>query len=156
MKKYIIIIILILAIFLGLFLPSAIYKYKIVKAVSSLPYQIGLTSVVIVKCFTSGVPPICQGGTLCYTKDVATCTNYSDVSGTPAGGMGSNALFSNMAIGQAGLAPGGQLIAGGLSPTLMDNGILASVGGCYGCTAKAGLSNKIFAWIDKFFIAGFK
>jgi len=34
--------------------------------------------------------------------------------------------------------PGGPLIAGGMGPTLMDNGVLGGIGGCFGagCVAK--------------------
>lgn len=109
---------------------------KAAQASGSMPYQIGLTKAVMVNCFTTGLPPFCAGGALCGTLDVTRCALYSEVSGTPAGGMGSNALFSNVAITEAGLTPGGQLIAGGLSPTFMDQGVLASAGGCYGCAAK--------------------
>lgn len=113
------------------------------QAVGGFPYQIGLTSVTVVPCITTGYPPICEGGTLCFTKDAASCTMYSDVSGSPAGGMGMNALFLNTSVAQAGLTSGGQLIAGGMSNVLMDNGVLASAGGCAGCMAKANKIDKI-------------
>ncbi len=128
---------------------------KGVIASGELTYQIGLTNVTIINCFTTGNPPICTGGTLCYVKDAATCTAYSDVSGIMAGGMGTNALFSTQAIAQAGLTNGGQLIAGGTSPVLMDNGVLASSGGCYGCYAKLDTDSKIKSWFD-YIIAGIK
>ncbi len=132
---------------------------KGVIASGQLTYQIGLTGVTIINCFTTGNPPICTGGvlggTLCYTKDAATCANYAEVSGTPAGGMGNNALFSIQAIIQSGLTNGGQLIAGGTSPVLMDNGVLASSGGCFGCYAKLDTDSKIKSWFD-FIIAGIK
>lgn len=104
-------------------------------------------------CVTAGV---CAGGTLCFVTDPARCLLYSDVSGIPAGGMGSNALFSKIAIAKAGLTPGGQLIAGGMMLTSMDSGVLASAGGCYGCMAKANFKDKIFHWLDKYIIAGIK
>lgn len=119
--------------FLTPFIAGRLRWRNAVEAASSFPYQIGLTDVIIINCFTTGVPPVCTGGTLCNMKDAATCATYSDVSGTPAGGMGSNALFLNTAIAQAGLTAGGQLIAGGMSSVLMDSGVLASSGGCYGC-----------------------
>lgn len=128
---------------------------KGVIASGGFTYQIGLTNVTMINCFTAGSPPVCTGGTLCYIKDAANCTAYSDVSGTPAGGMGSNALFSTQAIAQSGLTIGGQLIAGGTSPVLMDNGVLASSGGCYGCYAKLDKDSKIKSWFD-FIIAGFR
>ena len=139
--------------------PSAYQSLKwqqATEAAGSLPYQIGLTNVIVVNCVTIGNPPICTGGTLCNTLDVARCVNYADVSGTPAGGRGSNALFLLTAMARAGLTSGGQLIAGGMSPVLMDSGVLASAGGCYGCVAKDNLRDKFLAWFDKYIIAGFK
>lgn len=142
-----------------IFIPPIVAKVEwkmAAKAAGSFPYQIGLTNAVIIKCFTTGIPPMCEGGTLCYLKDAGTCTFYSDVSGKPAGGMGQNALFQQTAITMAGLTPGGQLIAGGMSPVLMDNGVLASKGGCSGCMVKSeSLFGKIAAVAD-FIIAGFK
>lgn len=126
-----------------------------VEAAGTMPYQIGLTNVTMIKCFTIGTPPVCNGGTLCYTKDPATCVNYYDVTGAPAGGMGSNALFSVSQTSMAGLYPGGQLIAGGMSPALMDSGVLASAGGCSGCIAKNTFWDSAKGKF-KFIIAGFK
>ena len=150
--------------FVMLLAPSAYQSLKwqqAVEAAGALPYQIGLTAVKIIQCQPSCCSQAgcrcCVGGALCATLlTEAQCLLHSEASGTPAGGMGSNALFLNSAIAQAGLTPGGQLIAGGLSPVLMDQGVLASAGGCYGCVAKQGLADKIFAWLDKFIIAGFK
>ncbi len=132
---------------------------KEVISAGGFPYQIGLLGVSVIPCFTTGVPPVCEGGTLCYTKDAATCAAYADVSGTPAGGMGSNALFLKTALTQAGVVSGGQLIAGGMSPVLMDNGVLAGPGGCYNCLAKLDwkgrLKNKA-EYLFKYIIAGIK
>ncbi|MCK4539918.1 hypothetical protein KAU09_02060 [Candidatus Parcubacteria bacterium] len=132
------------------------------------PVEAGIINVVAINCFTTGNPPVCTGGTLCTTKDAASCTMYSDVSGTGAYAMGgdqsdfkmamagtTNLLLSNIAIGQAGLTNGGQLIAGGMSPSLMDSGVLASAGGCSGCMAKSGFFNGVKEKF-KFIIAGFK
>lgn len=131
--------------------------HQAAKAAGGLPYQIGLTNVIIMKCFTTVIPPVCAGGILCSTLDIGRCNLYSEVIGTPAGGTGINALFLDMAIAQAGLTIGGQLIAGGLAPVAMDSGVLASAGGCYGCgLAKAGWTDKFFNWLDKYIIAGFK
>lgn len=159
-KKRIIITTIVCVLFILVYVFTPIienyFKWKqYAKAAGALPYQIGLTNVVIIKCFTTGSPPVCAGGTLCIMKDAASCTFYSDVSGTPAGGMGSNGLFLNTAISTAGLTPGGQLIAGGTSPPLMDNGVLASSGGCSGCYAKSDTIDKIKNWFD-YIIAGFK
>jgi len=123
-------------------------------AVGTMPYQIGLTNVIMTKCFTTTPPPLCNGGLLCSTKDFATCTQYQDVQGTPSGGMGMNALFLSTSIMQAGLTPGGQLIAGGMSPVLMDTGVLASAGGCAGCVARS-TPTKIKDFF-KYVIASFK
>jgi len=125
------------------------------RAAGAMPYQIGLTNSIIIPCFTTAIPPVCEGGTLCFTLDVGRCALYSDVSGTPAGGMGSMALFQKTAIAMAGLMPGGQLIAGGMGMTLMDSGVLASAGGCYGCMAKANMLDKIGGVYD-YIIASFR
>jgi len=127
-----------------------------VDAMGSMPYQIGLTNVMITKCFTTTPPPICNGGTLCSSKDFATCSNYSDVEGTPSGGMGMNALFSQTAIMQAGLSPGGQLIAGGMSPVFMDSGVLASMGGCAGMGCMVRSNPEKVKDFFRYIIAGFK
>lgn len=151
--------------FIALVLVGGYYYYlpevrwqKSAQAAGGYPYQIGLTSVIVIPCVTTGVPPICTGGTLCNTLDVARCTMYSDVSGSPSGGMGSMALFSNMAIAQAGLSSGGQLIAGGMTMTQMDQGVLASAGGCSGCgmgKADSSVMDRI-ANVATYIIAGFK
>jgi hypothetical protein len=154
--------ILLLSIIIGIFLlPKSISSWRwnmAAEAVGSMPYQIGLTNVMITNCFITGEPPICTGSILCSTFhiDVARCLNHSDVNGKPAGGMGNEALFLNTAIAKAGLTPGGQLIAGGLSMVAMDQGVLASAGGCFGCVAKDSAKDRIFAWLDKYIIAGFK
>ncbi len=139
-KGIIYFIIFLLLLFLIYFFTPKVAGYfrfrQAVKAAGGFPYQIGLTNVTVVPCVTTGVPPICTGGVLCSVLDAARCVMYSEVSGAQAGGMGNNALFLKTAIAQAGLYPGGQLIAGGTSPALMDNGVLASFGGCYGCVAK--------------------
>ena len=166
-KRKVWFIILIFLITASYFLIPQISNYfkwkKAIEASGGFPYQIGLTNAIIIQCALSCNGACCSGGTLCYLKPVSNpsdpqdiCINNSDVSGTPAGGMGSNAVFLNTAIGQAGLTSGGQLIAGGMGPTLMNNGVLASVGGCYGCYAKIEkLKDKIGNWFD-YIIAGFK
>jgi len=151
-----IIVLVLLACFIFPKALSAWHWHQAAEAAGGLPYQIGLTKAVIVPCITTGAPPVCVGGLLCSTLDIARCTMYSEVNGMPAGGSGNNALFSKVAIAQAGLTPGGQLIAGGMSPVLMDQGVLASAGGCFGCVAKEKAVDKIFAWLDKYIIAGFR
>ena len=140
---------------------SAWHWRQAAEAAGGLPYQLGLTNVMITPCvITAGV---CVGAgadqtatAACNTKGPGVCTIYSYVSGAPAGGMGISALFLNSSITQAGLTPGGQLIAGGMSPVLMDQGVLASAGGCFGCMVKEKTVDKIFAWLDKYIIAGFR
>lgn len=161
-QKKIICLFCLAVLFFAFLLAPLAYKsfrwQKAAEAAGGLPYQIGLTNAMIIKCFVRPLPPppTCMGGLLCNVLDANRCNLYSDVSGTPAGGMGFNALFSNMAIIAAGLTPGGQLIAGGMSPVLMDSGVLASAGGCFGCMAKTNLTNKFFNWLDKYIIAGIK
>lgn len=160
-KKILVFFCLSVLFFAFLLTPSAYQSFswqKAAEAAGGFPYQIGLTNTMIINCFVRPLPPppTCMGGLLCNVLDANRCQLYSDVSGTPAGGMGNGALFSNLAILESGLTPGGQLIAGGMSPVLMDNGVLASAGGCYGCLAKASLTDKFFNWLDKYIIAGFR
>jgi len=131
---------------------------KVIEASGSCPYQIGLTNVFQTPCVIS--VDSCTPGPLCKIKDPASCTAYSEVSGVPAGGMGQNALFLKTSIAQAGLPlTGGQLIACGSSPAFMDNGVLASYGGCAGAGCLA-MTNRNF--FEKFYdsinyiIAGFR
>lgn len=157
-KKVILLVVFALSIGGAYFFVSNSGKFHLfqgAQAVGGFPYQIGLTSVTVIPCITTGYPPICEGGTLCFVTDAARCTLYSDVSGSPAGGMGMNALFLKTSIAQAGLMPGGQLIAAGMSNVLMDEGILASAGGCAGCMAKANKIDKVKEVFD-YVIALFK
>lgn len=130
-----------------------------VDATGAMPYQIGLTESMIIQCMPSCCTPTCTccagaGGVLCATKDAAQCSLYQEVQGSPAGGMGMNALFLETSVIQAGLSPGGQLIAGGMSPPLMDTGVLASAGGCAGCVVRS-TPTKIKDFF-KYIIASFK
>lgn len=150
---------------------------KEVKAIGGeCSYQIGLTKTTISQCIPScyvgTAPAACcapspgatgAGAALCPLivpkggTYETTCPLYSGVSGMPAGGMGSTALFTNVAIAKAGLTPSGQLIACGLTMTNMDQGILASSGGCSGCSfAKLNKKDKLLMWLSDFFIAGKK
>lgn len=105
-------------------------------AAGGYPYQIGLTGVTVIPCTVSCNGSCCMGGSLCSVKDPATCTMYSYVQGTPAGGSGNQALFLKTALSQAGVSAGSQLIAGGMGPTMMDSGVLGGPTGCYNCMAK--------------------
>ena len=147
---------------------------KDVIAGSAYPVEAGITNSTLIKCFTTGSPPTCEGGTLCLTLDSGRCLMYSDVTGMGAYAKNNsdlqsdfniamagvtNLLLSNIAIAQAGLTPGGQLIAGCMSPVLCDSGVLASAGGCYNCMAKADWKDEIKKKADylfKYIIAGFK
>jgi hypothetical protein len=135
---------------------------RAIKAASSFPYQIGLTNTQITWCVVSCNDSCCQGArgdqtatALCNTKGPGVCANYAYVSGTPAGGMGSGALFPITMMGEAGVSTGGQLIAGGMGPTLMDSGVLAAIG-CAGsgCAFSFNFKNKIRDWFYNFIIAG--
>lgn len=169
-KYFIFGIIVFILIFSGIKINNRLEWKMAEKAISlsGYPVEAGITNVNIINCYTTGDPPVCVGGTLCPTKDAGRCLAYSDISGMGAYAMGrkkadfniamvgaTNLLLLNTAIAQAGLTPGGQLIAGGMSPILMDSGVLASNGGCYGCLAKSGFFNEIKEKF-KFVIAGFK
>ncbi|MCU0679580.1 MAG: hypothetical protein MUC28_04025 [Planctomycetes bacterium] len=138
-------------------------RYQAVKAVGAMPYQIGLKNTQQIKCAPSCCAPTCTccagyGGIpdeLCATKTPVDCPLYTHVYGVPSGGMGRDALFSVPAISVSGLTPGGELIGGGMSPVAMDNGVLASAGGCYGCYARIESADKIKNFFDKVYIAIF-
>ena len=128
---------LLIGVYFGM--PLVVSKYSFIKfanAVGGYPYQIGLVGVTVIPCVEVGLPPVCTGGLLCSVKDPAkdpaTCMLYSEVTGTPAGGTGMNGLFLKTNLSLAGVVPGGQLIAGGVSNVLMDGGVLAGALGCTG------------------------
>lgn len=125
------------------------------EAAGGFPYQIGLTKISVLPCVPNPFPPICTGGPLCFTLDVGRCSMYQNVVGTPAGGSGMMALFTTASLTQAGVNPGGSLIAAGMGPTQMDNGILAGQAGCVGCTM-AEAKKEDQGWLDKYIIAIFK
>jgi hypothetical protein len=163
-KKLLIVVFIIplLYVFLNLFAFSMFWN-EARAAISNIPYQMGLKYARILPCYTTGKPPVCVGGTLCPTRDAARCLLYSDVSGTMAGGMGMNAIFLKTAIAKAGLVPGADMIAGVMSPVMTESGILASWGGCSGCTGagivKAENYSKLIGYLNKinnFVISGFK
>ncbi len=174
-KMFIIFSVLVLSVFVYVFTPkieSYFMWQRAVKAAGGFAYQIGLTSVRITACVPNQPdntacigalisPDAVIATTLCGTKLLVNpvdpediCVNNSYVTGMMAGGMGGEALFTNSAILQVGLSPGGQLIAGGLGPTLMNSGVLASVAGCSGCIARLDIKNKIRKWFYDFIIAG--
>ncbi len=124
-------------------------------ATGGFTYPIGLNNPSEIPCFTTGSPPVCTGGTMCYTLDPGRCTFYSDVSGVQAGGAGSMALLQKTALRTAGITPAGGLIAAGTGPTLMDSGPLAGPGGCYNCFTKENFLRVVKDKI-KYIIAGFK
>lgn len=150
--------ILIIIVIACLFLAPAFFSYRsTVKAISTLPYQIGLKNSLITKCVWQVYPPLCIAyGTdpipaataACNVKGQAVCNTYSYVSGVPAGGMGNGALFLTTVIGRIGLPVGGDLIAGGMSPVAMDGGVAASYGG-----TAYGVAKKVNDTINKFIIA---
>lgn len=132
-----------------------------VSAAGSMPFQIGLTNVTMIKCFTSAPPPKCNGGDLCNTVDFATCSNYWEVTGASAGGTGQPPLLlSQIAVGQAGLMVRGQLIYGNTTNSmfLSPSAVLASVGGCSGCGMGKADSNVMdrIADVASYIIAGFR
>lgn len=151
MRKKIILAISVLIIVVGVPILADYYLWRKAEAAAvAMPYQIGLTNVVITPCFIAYGK--CVGAPLCIASGTDRCAGWSSVIGTPAGGMGASALFSAKAIAMAGLTAGGQLIAGGMGPTMMDQGVLASAGGCSGCSL-ASRTDKTMNWLSKFSIA---
>lgn len=131
---------------------------KGVMAGGGFPYQIGLTGVIQIQCFTTGSPPACTGGTMCSIKDATSCGMYSDVSGSPSGGMGAKALMLSADLMAAGVSS--EMIAGGTGMTMMDsNRVVAGMGGCAGSGCTAINDKNIFQKyyeIIKYGIASFK
>lgn len=99
-------------------------------ASSGLPYQVGLTNVVLVPCVWVVASGVCTGGTLCPMVDPAQCNLTTDIAGTPAGGMGSEITLSTVAVSMIGVVPGGQIIAGGIGPTMIN--VAAGMAGKWG------------------------
>jgi coenzyme F420-reducing hydrogenase gamma subunit len=159
-RKKILATLSVLVIVFGYFLVPQLSEYirykKAAKAASSFPTILGLTKVVMVPCVvTLGV---CVGGTTCNTKPPGACTAYTEVTGVPAGETGNLGLFLTTSLGTAGVTPGGSLIAGGISPVLMDSGVVAGFGGCFGqgCITKRNIFDKAEELVDKYFVAIFK
>lgn len=156
--------------FIAIVLISGYYYYlpevrwrKAAQSAGGYPYQIGLTNTQQNFCILSCCTPLtgcvcCSGGSLCSTKDVGTCSMYAEISGSISGGSGTMALFSKTQISTAGYKPGDSIIAGGMTMTEMDNGVLATPGGCSGCgmgKADSSVLDRI-ANIAVYIIAGFK
>ena len=152
MKKLSLFLLIILFFLIGVyyyFLPEARW-HKAVQSAGGYPYQIGLLNTQQIQCIISCNGGCCMGGQL--------CAQYVQVSGSMSGGMGTMALFSLMQTSMAGYKPGDSIIAGGMTMTEMDNGVLASPGGCSGCgmgKADSNLFDRI-AGVVSYIIAGFK
>lgn len=160
MKKLFIISILISAVLISgyyYYLPEVRW-HKAAQSAGGYSYQIGLTNTTQMQCTVSCNGACCTGGTLCTVKAPGICATYSEISGTMAGGSGTMALFSLTQTSMAGYKPGDSIIAGGMTMTEMDNGVLATPGGCSGCGLGKADSNVLdrIAKIADYIIAGFK
>jgi len=139
------------------YLPEVRWQ-KSAQSAGGYPYQIGLTNTTQMQCTVSCNGGCCTGGTLCTAKAPGVCATYSEISGKMSGGLGTMALFSLTQTSMAGYKPGDPIIAGGMTMTEMDNGVLAAPGGCAGCglgKADSNLFDRI-ASVAKYIIAGFK
>lgn len=139
------------------YLPKVRWEYALQSA-GGYSYQIGLTDTKQQQCTISCDGACCTGGTLCSVKAPGVCATYSEISGTMSGGKGSMALFSMTQTSMAGYKPGDSIIAGGMTMTEMDNGVLADPGGCSGCglgKADSNMFQRIAAIVD-YIIASFK
>ncbi|MCK5211737.1 hypothetical protein KAJ89_03475 [Candidatus Parcubacteria bacterium] len=178
-KKTLIFIIVFVLIFSGGFYINKInneIEWKIaVKASGGMSTQLGITEAKLTQCTPSCQNP--SGTSLCCAPQVnsncasfvpgvngtydSACSLFSDVRGTQAGGTGSDGLFSQEAIAQAGLKAGGQLIYGGTTNNMSmmtpgdPNVVLASAGGCYNCLSKADWKENLKIKF-KYFIAMIK
>lgn len=165
MKKLSLFLLFIAIILIGgyyFYLPEVRW-HKAAQSAGGYPYQIGLLNTRVGQCSISCNGGCCIGqgpdGSLCSMLTSAQCTLYEQINGTMSGGMGQMALF-NIAnqVSMAGYKPGDSIIAGGMTMTQMDNGVLATPGGCSGCglgKADSNLFNRIAA-VTSYIIAGFK
>lgn len=130
--------------------------HKAVESAGGYPYQIGLTKTIQTPCVVTN--SVCVGGTLCTVKAPGICATYSEISGMMSGGSGTMALFSQTQTSMAVYKPGDSIIAGGMTMTEMDSGVLAAPGGCAGCGMGKADSNIIdrIASIADYIIAGFR
>ncbi len=160
MKKLFLTLLLIVIVLVSgyyFYLPKVRWQ-KAVQAAGGYAYQLGLTSTKQIFCTISCNGGCCTGGSLCTTKAAGICTTYSEISGTMSGGSGTMALFSTTQTSMSGYKPGDSIIAGGMSMTEMDQGVLATPGGCSGCgmgKADSSLLDRI-ANITNYIIAGFR
>jgi len=160
MKKLFLFLIFIVIVLAGVYyycLPQVRWQ-KAVQAAGGYPYQIGLTNTKQMQCTVSCNGGCCTGGTLCTAKVPGVCATYSEISGSMSGGIGTMALFSLTQTSMAGYKSGDPIIAGGMTMTEMDNGVLAAPSGCAGCglgKADSNLFDRI-ASVTKYIIAGFK
>jgi hypothetical protein len=93
-------------------------------------------------------PPLCLGGEMCLTLDVVRCALYSEIIGVQTGPQPCHNLFLKASTKAAGLIPSASYIAAGMGPTMMDQGPLASWGGCVNCYAQ-----NESKWKQKFAVA---
>ena len=154
-----IVIAIVLIVIAGYFyyLPKARWA-KAAEAAGGYAYQIGLTNTTQMQCTVSCDGACCTGGTLCSVKLPGVCATYSEISGSMSGGSGTMALFSLTQTSMAGYKSGDSIIAGGMTMTEMDNGVLATPGGCSGCGMGKADSNLFIriAAVAKYIIAGFR
>lgn len=160
MKKLFLFLTFIIIVLIGgyyYYLPEVRW-HKAALSAGGYPYQIGLTNTTQMQCTVSCDGACCSGGTLCTVKLPGICATYSEISGKMSGGLGTMALFSLTQTSMAAYKPGDSIIAGGMTMTEMDNGVLAAPGGCAGCglgKADSNLFDRI-AGVANYIIAGFR
>lgn len=106
----------------------------------NFPTELGLTNVTVNECQPSccmgPVCTCCSNGSLCSSDQAPVCPRATVV-GIPAGGNGNQGLFLKTSLAVTGVSQGGQLIAGGMGPTMMDSGVLSGKSGCVGSACSA-------------------
>lgn len=129
-KLVIVILIVVGGVYLYPVIAEVVNFRKTSNAAGALPYQVGITNAVLIPCVGLVVCP----SPMCNAKHTGSCPPsvpaFFEVTGMSAGGTGMpDIVLSSMVVAKIGLTPGGQVIAGGLGPTLMDGGVAASLGG---------------------------
>lgn len=100
-------------------------------ASAGFPQQFGLSNTIAMQCMPVEPTGNCLNHPLCALKPNYECAQYTVITGTPAGGDGSEVILNAAQLAAIQYKTGDSIIAGGLSSALLQ--VVAAPGGCYGC-----------------------